>query len=38
MNPAVLSPTGGSQPHNNLQPYLVVIYCIALQGIFPTRN
>jgi microcystin-dependent protein len=38
MNAAVLSPTGGSQPHNNLQPYLAVIYCIALQGIFPSRN
>lgn len=38
MNPAVLSNAGGSQPHNNLQPYLVVIYCIALQGIFPTRS
>lgn len=38
MNPAILSPAGGSQPHNNLQPYLVVIYCIALQGIFPSRN
>ena len=38
MNPAVLSPNGGSQPHNNLQPYLVVIYCIALVGIFPSRN
>lgn len=38
MNPAVLSPSGGTQPHNNLQPYLVVIYCIALQGIFPSRN
>jgi microcystin-dependent protein len=29
---------GGGQPHNNLQPYLVVNYCIALQGIFPARN
>ena len=38
MNPAILSPNGGSQPHNNLQPYLVVLYCIALQGIFPSRN
>lgn len=38
MNTATLSPNGGSQPHNNLQPYLVVIYCIALQGIFPSRN
>ena len=30
--------TGGNQPHNNLQPYLVVRYIIALQGIFPPRN
>ena len=29
--------TGGSQPHNNLAPYLVVNYCIALQGVFPRR-
>lgn len=29
---------GGSQPHPNLQPYLVLNYCIALQGIFPSRN
>ena len=29
---------GGSQPHNNLQPYLVVNFCIALQGVFPSRN
>lgn len=29
--------TGGSQPHNNMQPYLVMRYCIALQGIFPSR-
>jgi microcystin-dependent protein len=28
---------GGSQPHNNLQPYLVVNFIIALQGIFPPR-
>jgi len=28
---------GGSLPHNNLQPYLVLNYCIALQGIFPSR-
>ena len=29
---------GGSQPHNNLQPYLVLNYCIALVGIFPSQN
>ena len=38
MNGVVISPTGGSQPHNNLQPYLVINYVIALQGIFPTRS
>lgn len=29
--------TGGGQPHENRQPYLVLNYCIALQGIFPSR-
>jgi microcystin-dependent protein len=29
---------GGGQPHSNMQPYLVLNFCIALQGIFPTRN
>lgn len=29
---------GGSQPHTNQQPYLVLSFCIALQGIFPSRN
>ena len=33
-----LSATGGSQPHNNLPPYLVLNFVIALQGIFPSRN
>ncbi len=31
-------PSGGSVPHNNMMPYLVVNFCIALQGIFPARN
>ena len=35
---AATSSAGGSQPHNNLQPYLVLNYCIALEGIFPSRN
>jgi microcystin-dependent protein len=30
--------TGGSQPHQNLSPYLVLSFIIALQGIFPSRN
>ena len=38
MLPAAVSNTGGSQPHNNLQPYLVLNFIIALQGIFPSRN
>jgi microcystin-dependent protein len=29
---------GGNQPHNNMQPYLALNFCIALQGIFPSRN
>lgn len=30
--------SGNDQPHPNLSPYLVVNFCIALQGIFPSRN
>ena len=37
-NMGATSSVGGSQPHNNLPPYLVLNYCIALQGIFPSRN
>jgi microcystin-dependent protein len=33
-----LAATGGGQPHNNLQPYLVLNYIIALVGTFPSRN
>jgi len=29
---------GGTQPHPNMQPYMVVNYCICLNGIFPSRN
>jgi microcystin-dependent protein len=38
LNPGLLSPTGGSQPHNNMMPFLAVNFCIALQGIFPPRS
>lgn len=34
----VIAQSGGSQAHNNMQPYLVMLPCIALQGIFPPRN
>lgn len=33
-----LAVAGGSLPHNNMQPYLVVNFCIALQGVFPPRQ
>jgi microcystin-dependent protein len=38
LNPASVSNVGGSQPHPNMQPFLAVNFCIALQGIFPSRN
>lgn len=37
MNPQTVLPTGGSQPHNNMPPYLTVTFIIALEGIFPQR-
>jgi microcystin-dependent protein len=38
LNPATITATGGSQPHENRQPYLGLSFCIALQGIFPSPN
>lgn len=38
MAAAAIGVAGGSGPHPNMQPYLVVNYCIALQGIFPSRS
>src|SRR5437868_7715769 len=38
LNPAIISNYGGSQPHENRQPYLVLNFIIALQGVFPSRN
>ncbi len=32
-----IAPAGGGLPHNNMQPYLTLNFCIALQGIFPQR-
>ena len=38
MSPAVVTNTGGSQAHLNMQPFLTLNFCIALQGIFPSPN
>lgn len=38
MNPSSVGATGGSQPHSNIQPYLVLNFYIATEGIFPSRN
>ncbi len=38
MAPAEITNIGGSQPHLNMQPYLTLTFCIALQGIFPSPN
>ena len=38
LNPTTVTNVGGSQPHENRQPFLVVNFIIALQGIFPSRN
>ena len=33
-----ITPAGGDQPHNNMQPFLTLNFCIALQGVFPPRG
>lgn len=38
MNTQTLTLTGGNQPHNNIQPFQVISFIIALEGIFPSRN
>ncbi len=38
MHPSAIQSTGGGQAHENMQPYLVLNFIIALQGIFPSRN
>jgi microcystin-dependent protein len=38
MHPSVITNTGGSQAHLNMQPFLTLSFCIALQGIFPSPN
>jgi microcystin-dependent protein len=36
--PSTVANNPGGQPHNNMQPYLALNYCIALAGLFPSRN
>jgi microcystin-dependent protein len=38
LNPGSVTSVGGGQPHSNMMPYLVLNFCIALQGIFPSQN
>jgi microcystin-dependent protein len=38
LNPGTISAVGASQPHENMQPYLTITFCIALQGLFPAQN
>jgi microcystin-dependent protein len=37
LNPVSVSPAGGSQPHDNMIPYLAVNFIISMFGIFPTQ-
>ena len=38
INAGTITNVGGSQAHSNMQPYLTLNFCIALQGIFPSQN
>ena len=38
MNAAALQPAGGSQPHENMMPFLVITFIISLFGVFPSQN
>lgn len=38
LHPSTITPMAGGQPHENRQPYLAINFCIALQGIFPSRS
>jgi microcystin-dependent protein len=38
LSPQAVAPAGGDAPHNNMQPYLTLQFCIALQGVFPPRG
>lgn len=38
LNPSVITPVGGSQPHENMMPYLALNFIIALEGVYPMQN
>lgn len=38
LHPATVSKVGGGRPHDNMQPYLTFMFCIALEGVFPRRK
>jgi microcystin-dependent protein len=38
LHPTTITNVGGSQPHENRQPYLTISFCVALQGIFPSQT
>ena len=38
LSPATVGNQGGSQPHQNMQPFVTISFCIALQGIFPSQS
>ncbi|PSJ65699.1 phage tail protein [Kumtagia ephedrae] len=38
LSPASIAPTGGSQPHENMQPYLCINYIISMYGVFPSQT
>jgi microcystin-dependent protein len=38
MNSNAIGPAGGGLPHNNMQPYLTLNFCIAMQGVMPSRS
>ena len=38
LNPGTVAPGAGAVPHNNMQPFLVMNYCIAVAGIYPPRD
>ena len=38
LNPAVLATVGGNTPHQNIQPFQAINWCIALYGVYPSRS